>query len=165
MSIGQSISGHVVGSSSRRSDRGRPSRLAALRARLRSGALDRELASGIAPWRSPAHAARALQLTSSRRREAYAVGLERVLSETERPPRNTRLSGVVTPDATSVILCAPTIWEIVTTLRSPAPVSAEGMARLRALLCDGAGPLYCGGDPGQLRQVLEHISRWLPVAT
>ena len=40
---------------------------------------------GIAPWRSPAHAARALQLTSARRREAYAAGLERVLAETERP--------------------------------------------------------------------------------
>ncbi len=75
------------------------------------------------------------------------MGLERVLAETERPPRNTRFSGVVAPDAASVILSAPTIWEIVMTLRAPAPVSAEGMARLRALLCDGAGPLYCGGDP------------------
>ncbi len=63
-----------------------------------------------------------------------------------------------------MILCAPTIWEIVATLREPAPVSAEGMARLRSLLCDGAGPLYCA-DGDQLRQALEHISRWLPVAT
>jgi hypothetical protein len=142
-----------------------PRRLVSLRARLRHGSLDRELACGIAPWRTPAHAARALQLTSARRREAYAVGLQRVLAETERPPRNTGFSGVVTPNAAAVIVSAPTIWEIVGTLRAPAPVSAEGMARLRALLCDGAGPLYHGRDPAQLRQVLEHISRWLPVAT
>ena len=148
-----------------RSSARQPNRLVSLRARLRRGSLDRELASGIAPWRSPAHAARALQLTSARRREAYAQGLERVLAETERMPRNTRFSGVVTPDPTSVILSAPTIWEIIATLRAPAPVSAEGMARLQALLCDGAGPLYIGGDASQLRQVLEHISRWLPVAT
>ena len=69
------------------------------------------------------------------------------------------------PDPAAVILCAPTIWEIVATLRAPAPVSAEGMARLRTLLSDGAGPLYCAGNADQLRQALEHISRWLPVAT
>jgi hypothetical protein len=142
-----------------------PGRLVSLRARLHPGSLDRELACGVAPWRTPSHAARALQLTSARRREAYAEGLERVLAETERPRRNTRFSGVVTPDATAVVLCAPTIWEIVGTLRGPAPVSAEGMARLRALLCDGAGPLYHGSDPARLRAVLEHIARWLPVAT
>ena len=48
--------------------------------------------------------------------------------------------------------------------RGPEPVSAEGMARLQRLLCDGAGPLYCAGMAEQLRQALEHVSRWLPVA-
>jgi hypothetical protein len=159
----ETMASHALGSG--RSQARGPGRLVSLRARVRHESLDRELASGIAPWRSPAHAARALQLTSARRRDTYAVGLERVLAETERPPRNTRFSGVVTPNAAAVILCAPTIWEIVATLRAPAPVSAEGMARLRALLCDGAGPLYCAGNDDQLRQSLEHISRWLPVAT
>jgi hypothetical protein len=159
----ETMASHALGSE--RSRVRQPGRLVSLRARLRHESLDRELASGVAPWRSPAHAARALQLTSARRRDAYAVGLERVLAETERPPRSTRFSGVVAPNAAAVILCAPTIWEIVATLRASAPVSAEGMARLRALLCDGAGPLYCAGHDDQLRQALEHISRWLPVAT
>jgi hypothetical protein len=159
----QSMASEVLGSG--RTQPRLPGRLASLRARLRHESLDRELASGIAPWRSPAHAARALQLTSARRRESYAAGLERVLAETERPRRSTRFSGVVMPDAAAVILCAPTIWEIVATLRAPAPVSAEGMARLGAVLCDGAGPLYCAGNDDQLRQAFEHISRWLPVAT
>jgi hypothetical protein len=163
--MNETMASHALGSG--RSQARRPGRLVSLQARLRHRSLDRDLASGIAPWRSRAHAARALQLTSARRREAYAVGLERALAETERlgGRSSSRFSGVVTPDAAAVILCAPTIWEIVATLRAPAPVSAEGMARLRALLCDGAGPLYWGADATQLRQVLEHISRWLPVAT
>jgi hypothetical protein len=161
--MNETMASHALGSA--RSQARRPGRLVSLRARLRHGSLDRDLAAGIAPWRSPAHAARALQLTSARRRDAYATGLERVLAETERPPRNRRFSGVVTPDPATVILCAPTIWEIVEVLRAPTPVSAEGMARLRTLLCDGAGPLYCAGNAEQLRQALEHTSRWLPVAT
>ena len=162
----ETMSSHAL-ESGRRSRVRRPGVLVSLRARLRHGSLDRELASGIAPWRSPAHAARALQLTSARRRESYAAGLERVLAETERTGGRlaTRFSSVVMPDPASVILCAPTIWEIVAALRGPAPVSAEGMAQLRALLTDGAGPLYCAGDVAQLRQAFEHISRWLPVAT
>jgi hypothetical protein len=161
----QAMASQALGSA--RSAVRRPSRLASLRARLCHESLDRELAHGIAPWRSPAHAARALQLTSRRRRETYAVGLERVLAETERTGgrSSNRFSGVVIPDPAAVILSAPTIWEIVGALRAPAPVSAEGMARLRALLCDGTGPLYCAGNAEQLRQALEHVSRWLPVAT
>jgi hypothetical protein len=163
--MNETMASHALGSA--RSQARRPARLVSLRARLRHGSLDRELAAGIAPWRSPAHAARALQLTSARRREAYATGLERVLAETERTGgrMSTRFSGVVMPDPAAVILCAPTIWEIVAALRAPTPVSAEGMARLRALLCDGAGPLYCSGNAEQLRQAFEHTSRWLPVAT
>jgi hypothetical protein len=162
----ETMSSHALESGRRLRVR-RPGVLVSLRARLRHGSLDRELASGIAPWRSPAHAARALQLTSARRRESYAAGLERVLAETERTGgrMSTRFSGVVMPDPASVILCAPAIWEIVAALRRPAPVSAEGMARLRSLLTDGAGPLYCAGSAVELRQAFEHISRWLPVAT
>ena len=143
----------------------RPGRLACLRARLNSRALDRDLASGIGPWRSPAHAARALQLTTARRRGAYAQGLERMLADTERLRRSSRISAVVVPDPASVILASPVIWEIVAQLRGSGPVSAEGMARLRALLSDGAGPLYRMGQPDELRQALEHIARWLPVAS
>ena len=150
---------------SRRSVPRRPGRMARLRARLKGNALDRELASGIATWRSPAHAARALQLTGARHREAYAQGLERVLAQTERPRRPARMSSVVLADRTSVILCAPVIWEIVAALRGSVPVSAEGMARLRVLLRDGAGPLYCAGQRHELVRSLEHIARWLPVAS
>jgi hypothetical protein len=79
---------------------------------LRSAAPDRDLARGIAPWRSPAHAPRALQLTGRRRRESCAQGLARVLAETERPRAGTRIS-VVLPDPAAVLLTAPLIWRIV----------------------------------------------------
>jgi hypothetical protein len=150
---------------SHRSPPRRPGRVAAVRARLHSAALDHDLALGIAPWRSPAHAARALQLTGRRRRETCARGLERVLAETERPHRATRLSAVLPSPPASVLLCAPLIWRIVEALRGPEAVSAEGMARLYALLTDGAGPLYAPGHADDLRQALEHIVRWLPVVT
>jgi hypothetical protein len=39
------------------------------------------------------------------------------------------------------------------------------MARLRARLCDGAGPLYGAVRANELRLALEHIARWLPVAS
>ena len=148
--------------SARRPDLQRPGRLAGWRARLHRGALDRDLACGIAPWRSSAHAARALQLTGPRHRETCAEGLEQVLGDTERPRR---MGSVVLADPAAVLLCAPVIWEIVGTLRSPEPVSAEGMARLRMILCDGAGPLYAAGHADELRQALGHIARWLPVVT
>ncbi len=141
-----------------------PSRLAALRARIRSTALDQELAGGIAPWRSPAHAARALQLTSDRRRRAYADGLERLLAEAEQPRSRARFSAIVIADP-ALLLFAPLAREIIDALRASAPVSAEGMARLGALLCDGSGPLYLPGDVDRLRQTLEHIARWINVAT
>jgi hypothetical protein len=142
-----------------------PGRLAALRARLHRQALDHDLALGIAPWRSPAHAARARQLTGRRRREAYAQGLERVLADTERPQRPTLLGAVLTPDAGAVLLSAPLMWTIVAQLRGAEAVSAEGMVRLRGLLTDGTGPLYGSGQAEELQRALAHIARWLPVAT
>ena len=150
-------------SRSRRPQARTPGRLAALRARLHRQSLDLELARGIAPWRSPAHAARALQLTTPRRREICAQALERVLADTEHRPRGIGSRVAVPPDP-AVILNAPLVWQIVATLRDPAPVSAEGMARLQMLLCDGGGPLY-RADGDQLRQALDHIARWLPVAS
>jgi hypothetical protein len=148
----------------RRPPAARPGRLTSLRARLHASSLDRELASGIAPWRSPLHAARALQLTSVRRRRAYAEGLERLLAEADRPRRRTPYSAVVLADR-ALLLNAPVVWEIVAALRAPEPVSAEAMARLHALLSDGSGPIYTPGDPDRLHNMLAHVARWIRVPT
>jgi hypothetical protein len=130
-------------------------------ARLRAPWLDRQLAAGSVPWRSPAHAARALQLTGDRSRGALARCLERLVEHAKRPPA--RFSAVVPPCREQVHAALPVILATASRLRSRAPVDARGVARLRALLSDGAGPCYSRGDPVALTVALETISQWLDV--
>jgi hypothetical protein len=116
--------------------------LVGLSARLHSRALDRDLGTGIAPWRSPAHAVRYRQLTSHRHRRDLAKSLQRVLVDARRPIADYRLTAAVPPCRTSVLAAAPQIQALIVMLRADAPVRAEGIVRLRALLSDGAGPIY-----------------------
>jgi hypothetical protein len=132
-------------------------------ARLRAPWLDRQLAAGSVPWRSPAHAARALQLTGDRSRGALARSLERLVEHAERPPARLTISAVIPPCREQVHAARPVILATACRLRSRAPVDARGVARLRALLCDGAGPCYSRGDPGALAVALETVSQWLDV--
>ncbi len=131
-------------------------------ARLRAPWLDRHLAAGAVPWRSPTHAARALQLTGERSRRGLARALERLAERAERsaPPF---LSAAVPPCAEQVLAARPAILEIAARLRSPAPVEARGVARLHALLCDAAGPCYARIHRDALTIELETVSRWLDV--
>jgi hypothetical protein len=76
--------------------------LAAALGRLLAWRLDRQLAAGAAQWRSRAHAARALQLTSARRRRVLATGLSRTLDEALAPPISPKLGAVVAPCRTQV---------------------------------------------------------------
>jgi hypothetical protein len=46
-------------------------------------------------------------------------------------------------------------------LRSPGPVRARGVARLRILLSDGSGPCYSEVRPAALRDALEIVFGWL----
>ena len=132
-------------------------------ARARAPWLDRQLAAGSVPWRSPAHAARALQLTGDRSRGALARWLERLVEHAERPPARFTVSAVVSPCREQVHAALPVILATASRLRSRAPVDARGVARLRALLSDGAGPCYSRGDPVALTVALETISQWLDV--
>jgi hypothetical protein len=56
-----------------------------------------------------------------------------------------------------VVAAEDLIDDVTLLLHSPRPVRARGMARLRLLLSDGAGPLYgpgCGNLIAALRGVL-----------
>ena len=132
-------------------------------ARARAPWLDRQLAAGSVPWRSPAHAARALQLTGDRSRGALARSLERLVEHAERPPARFTISAVVPPCREQVHAALPVILATASRLRSCAPVDARGVARLRALLSNGAGRCYSRGDPVALTVALETISQWLDV--
>jgi hypothetical protein len=134
-----------------------------LLAGVRAPWLDRQLAAGSVPWRSPEHAARALQLTGDRSRGALARWLERLVEHAERPPARLSISAVVSPCREQVHEALPVILATASRLRSRAPVDARGVARLRALLSDGAGPCYSRADPVALTVALETISQWLDV--
>jgi hypothetical protein len=136
----------------------RPPLLASVSARLHAFRIDDELAAGVASWRSPAHAARAVQLTTRGRRRSLAGSLERLVSDAERPPV---LTAAVRPCFSQVLDAKPTIVAVAARLRSPEPVDARGVARLLALLSDGAGPCYVPSRPGALTSALQTAIRWL----
>jgi hypothetical protein len=49
-----------------------------------------------------------------------------------------------------VLNAADELRRLVHRLRSPCPVSAQGMAMVKILLTDGAGPLYYAADASEL---------------
>ena len=117
-------------------------------ARLRANRLDTELARGAAPTRA-ALALRAQDLGERRTRERLGRSVRRILDDarTDRP-----LSIARVPIQRSEVLAAA--WEldrIAETLLTPGPVAASGVAQVRLLLINGAGPLYSRDAPGGLR--------------
>ncbi len=138
----------------------RPASLVALGARLRRRSLDRDLAAGIAAWRSPAHAARVAQLTSRRNRRSLAAAMDNVLVVAFLSPSE-QARGAVAPCRASIQATAHQIRELSGRLRADAPVAAAGVVRLDALLCDGAGPIYAPGQADALAGALTTAARWL----
>jgi hypothetical protein len=156
---------HVIASPLRAPVRYQPRRrhqpIAWLLAHLRAPWIDLELASGVPAWKSPTHAARALQLTSDRNRRMLAVGLERLVEDAERPASDFRHTAVIRPCREQVRAALPQILAVGLRLRDRAPMDARGVAGLRVLLTDGAGPCYAGIHPDALKDALQTISQWL----
>jgi len=84
-----------VSSLSRAAGRRPPRWHARLLARLRAPWLDRQLAAGTVTWRSESHAARALQLSSDRRRRALARSLERLVTDAHQPPTPVKTAAIL----------------------------------------------------------------------
>jgi hypothetical protein len=84
---------------------------------------------------------------STRRRRQYAERLEKVVDP--RSGSRPALTAVVpvSPEASGA--ARGVLLDLAERLRQPRPVQSEGIALVRSLLCDGAGPLYCG-EPGEL---------------
>jgi hypothetical protein len=140
----------------------RPASLVALGARLHHRALDRDLAAGIAAWRSPEHAARMFQLTGRRHRRRLAAALDNIVSVAALPPSQ-QPRGAIPPCRASVVATRGQIRSLADRLRSDTPVAAAGIVRLEALLCDGAGPVYTAGHADVLAGALAMAERWLDV--
>jgi hypothetical protein len=131
----------------------RPRRRDRLVARLRAGAIDRELIAGADIVRSPQLQARAARLTSRPARLALAVGLERLTATDARSVRRMRMR----PPQESLRAAAPALRELVGLLRAPTPLYARGLAMLNELLADGGGPLYAGGGAAELGRALAEV--------
>jgi hypothetical protein len=128
--------------------------LTKLRAKLLAGRLDRQVAAGLpAPIGSTlsVHTAR---LTSTREREELARSLRACVREA----RGGRVvwSSRVPVHRAGVVAAEDLIDDVTLLLHSPRPVRARGMARLRLLLSDGAGPLY-GPGRGSLIAALRGV--------
>jgi hypothetical protein len=135
---------------------------ATLEARLHRRAIDRDLASGIAGWRSPAHAARVEQLTSAKQRRRLAATIDHLLWAAT-APASQRVAGAIPPCRASIEATAAQFRGLATRLRSDAPVAAAGVLRLQALLADGAGPIYAPGCLDALDGALVMAQRWLDI--
>ena len=118
----------------------RPSLSSRLAARLRAGRLDRLLAVGVPAAAGSALAAHEARLMSVTEREAVARSLRRAVADAN--GRGVLLSSRVPLHTPNIKAAEDLIDAITLRLHSPRPVSARGMARLRQILADGAGPLY-----------------------
>lgn len=117
--------------------------LARIVARLRADKFDKMLAVGVPARQGSALAVHAERLTTSQEREAIARSLRR---EFESARRATAVASSCIPVQRADVLAAEDLIEALTLrLHSPQPVQARGMARLRKILSDGAGPMYRGG--------------------
>jgi hypothetical protein len=114
-----------------------------LAARLRAGALDRELARGAAPDSRAPLALRAHALIGPAARAALAHQVHRVVDHALHGGARRRSQIPTRRD--EVIAAAPQLRAIAGRLLAPDPVSARGVARVRLLLSDGNGPLYFSG--------------------
>jgi hypothetical protein len=75
-----------------------------------------------------------------RSREAFAEALERIVDEVDEPLR--RGTAAVSVDRRAVAEAAPRLLQVAARMRAPEPVPTEAMRLVRALVTDGAGPLY-----------------------
>jgi hypothetical protein len=108
-------------------------------ARLRAPSLDGALAGGASPDSTAALALRARHLVRPSVRGYLARSLRRVAREDQRH-RARRVTGPSLGH--SVEECSDEIDALAERLVTPGPVSVRGVAQVRVLLSDGAGPLY-----------------------
>ncbi len=109
-------------------------------ARLLATKFDRMLAVGVPAADGSPLAVHAARLTSVDEREAVAHSLRRALADARN--RDALLSSRIELNVPNITAAEDRIDQVTLRLHSPRPVTVRGMARLRLLLADGAGPMY-----------------------
>ena len=121
-------------------------------ARIAARRLDGELARGVAPQARASLALRAQALGEQATRDALAQGLMLALNSARCPPAP--CAARVPIAHKQVLAAASELEELAERLLAPGPVAARGLAQVRLLLTDGAGPLYRRGAGSELRSLV-----------
>jgi hypothetical protein len=126
----------------------RPGPWSLLRARLAADRLDRELASGASPESSVLLAVHARRIVDPAACSTLANSVRTIIERTgrKRPALSTQVP-MSTPTGPAA---AGYLRTLADRLDESGPVRARGVAQVRALLRDGAGPLYRSGCIGIL---------------
>jgi hypothetical protein len=120
----------------------------ALAAQWYAGQLDRRLAQGTSPNATALLAIHAERITGPRGRARVAEGLARARRDAH--AAHSGFSAAIPPHASEVRAARTVLETLERRLLAPEPVTPRGVALLRVLLTDGAGPLYRPGEPGVL---------------
>lgn len=138
-----------------RSIAGTGSLTARLTARVCAGRHDDQLSLGFVGKPGSPLAIHAARLKSDHERRCIATTLSRFLTDAHE--RRVWITLRVPVHVANIRAAEATIHDIIERLLGPRPVDARGVARLRKLLADGAGPLYLSGVgdlEGRLRAAL-----------
>jgi len=119
-------------------------------ARLRAEQLDGDLAAGVAPESTALLAIRAQILVRPRVRRGLVRSLRQVLLEATGPDTH-RYGPRIPVRRERVADARPAFESLIRHLLAPGPVSARLVARVKELLTDGYGPLYCAESLEDLR--------------
>jgi hypothetical protein len=134
-----------------------------LRAHLCARRLDRALAAGIPPDSRADLSVRAHGLIGSRERLALARALRRLIADAEPTARPLRFSVPIC--RRKVRRSRQALVDLVDRLLGDEPVDARGLAQIRLLLSDGAGPLYMHPHADDLEPALAGAVAALDVRT
>ena len=121
-------------------------------------ALDRRLANGEDPGRSPRLARRAQELTRRRNRRTLSEGLVRVVGAASRPSRPRAAAVPVQRDA--VLEARRDLLRLAAALRDEPAPDVRAIAEASLLVTDGGGPVFVPHAAGTLRRAaLQAVSR------
>ena len=117
--------------------------------RLHAFRLDRDLAAGASPDATVPLALRAQTLVAMPARRGLARTAQRLLAAAAPGPASGHLPVPVCRDR--VRACSEELGALIRGLLAAGPVSARGVAQARALLADGASPIYHRASRDDLR--------------
>jgi hypothetical protein len=123
-----------------------------IRTLLRTASLDRQLAAGASPESSVPLALHAARLYREQQRRHLAASLREVAAAA-RGARRTRAP----INRESVRLALAELETLAGRLETDGPIDVRGIARVRVLLGDGAGPLYRRTGPGVVQRELASV--------